>query len=190
MGAMNNARRWSTLDWLILGAVLVLAAGWIQGCAREGFGQEPERPTPRLDSVSDPLGSKVAYRVWDKDRDDWSTTVSEGFIEEFSKETIPAGVDGIHRVPRKVKIDGVWQANPKHEATIAPPRIGLTLMFFDATKCIGEHKTDAIETWNARREVQRLLAASDAITVVWRSWDWERDDISAGPWMIETRGKE
>jgi hypothetical protein len=165
---------------------LLLLAGWVGGCAVHAQEPEPTR-LPRLTPTIDRPGDKIAFRTWDTAANNWSTTTSEGILEEFSKEeiTIPAG-----RVPRKVKIDGVWQANPKHEATIAPPRIGLTLMFFDATKCIGEHKTDAIETWNARREVQRLLAASDAITVVWRSWDWERDDISAGPWMIETRGKE
>lgn len=132
---------------------------------------EPTRP-PRLTPAVDQPGDKIAFRTWDKERDAWSTTTSEGILEEFSKEEIntPAG-----RVPRKVKIDGAWIANPKHEATIAPPRLGLSLLYFAGDDCIGEFESDSIETWDVKRYLQQsdYLWDREATWLIYRAWDWE-----------------
>jgi hypothetical protein len=110
-----------------------MVAAWVSGCALNASAQE--RPHPRLSADLNPVGSRVLFRAWDNAANNWSATISDGIVEEYSPALIQTSAGP--KVPKLVKLSGVWQPNPKWEDTIEPPTIGLTLLYFAGETFLG-----------------------------------------------------
>jgi hypothetical protein len=174
---------------LIIAALLALASA---ACA-----QEPARPHPRLSADLNPVGSRVLFRAWDNAANNWSVTISDGIVEEYSPATISTSAGP--RVPKLVKLSGAWQPNPKWEDTIPPPTIGLTLLYFAGETFLGQVDIDT-QTHSAKLEVRKRIAsgtlwsgenvtdaqAQSATLVVFQQWEYLTGERS-GKWEIEKR---